>query len=77
MANEKIVTLENLTTYNDKIQDKITAIDDRVSVLETTQVHRQRQHPIQKSFGWAHQSQPVLEKITTQEWLEKHWDTQY
>ena len=34
MANEKIVTLENLTTYNDKIQDKIDAIDERVSVLE-------------------------------------------
>lgn len=34
MANEKIVTLDNLTTYNDKIQDKITAIDERVSVLE-------------------------------------------
>lgn len=34
MANEKIVTLDNLTTYNDKIQDKITAIDERVLVLE-------------------------------------------
>ena len=27
MANEKIVTLENLTAYNDKIQDKIAAIE--------------------------------------------------
>ena len=34
MANEKIVTLENLTLYNDKIQAKITGIDDRVSALE-------------------------------------------
>lgn len=35
MANEKIVTLDNLTTYNDKIQDKITAIDERVEYLES------------------------------------------
>ena len=35
MANEKIVTLENLTTYNDKIQDKITAIDERIEYLES------------------------------------------
>lgn len=36
MANEKIVTLENLTVYNNKIQDKITVIDDRIAALETT-----------------------------------------
>lgn len=35
MANEKIVTLENLTTYNDKLQDKISAIDDRIEYLES------------------------------------------
>ena len=35
MANEKIVTLENLTTYNSKIQDKITAIDERIEYLES------------------------------------------
>ena len=36
MANEKIVTLENLTVYNNKIQDKITVIDGRIAALETT-----------------------------------------
>ena len=36
MANEKIVTLENLKTYNDKIQEKITAIDTRLLNLEKT-----------------------------------------
>jgi hypothetical protein len=36
MANEKIITLNNLTTYNDKIQDKIDAIDTRLLKLEKT-----------------------------------------
>ena len=35
MANEKIVTLENLTTYNDKIQDTITVIEERIGYLES------------------------------------------
>ncbi len=35
MANEKIVTLENLTTYNDRIQDQITEIGDRIEYLES------------------------------------------
>ena len=34
MANEKIVTLENLSVYNNKIQDKIDAINTRVTELE-------------------------------------------
>ena len=33
MANEKIVTLENLTLYNDKIQAKITAIDAKTGAM--------------------------------------------
>ena len=32
-GKRKIVILENLTTYNDKIQDKITTIDDRLANL--------------------------------------------
>ena len=36
MANEKIITLDNLTAYNDKIQNKITDIDTRLSRLETS-----------------------------------------
>ena len=36
MTKEKIVTLVNLTIYNDKIQDKFTAIDNRLSILQTT-----------------------------------------
>ena len=34
MANEKIVTLENLITYNDKIQDKISDAENRIVQLE-------------------------------------------
>lgn len=34
MTNEKIITLENLTTYNDKIQNKITDIETRLSAIE-------------------------------------------
>ena len=37
MANEKIVTIENLKAYNNKIQDKITAIDERIEYLENNQ----------------------------------------
>lgn len=36
MANEKIITLENLATYNDKIQNKITDIETRLSALENS-----------------------------------------
>ena len=41
MANEKIVTLENLTTYNDKNQEKITAIDERVEYLESNGIDKE------------------------------------
>ena len=34
MANEKIVTLENLTTYNTKIQDKLDTLDHRIETVE-------------------------------------------
>ena len=34
MANNKIVTLDNLTTYNNKIQDKITSINNVVAILD-------------------------------------------
>ena len=34
MANNKIVTLDNLITYNGKIQDKIVAIDNVVAILD-------------------------------------------
>ena len=34
MANEKIITLDNLTEYNNKISDKLTSINDRLSVVE-------------------------------------------
>ena len=34
MADKKLITLENLSTYNDNIQDKLNSLDGRIETVE-------------------------------------------